>query len=221
MNIFYGILLLLMAYIIYSQVKKSKKRKAEKEKTAWLAALQKAHNTDQFSDIIKLMDGKEADTKELCYVLGNALLSTGATEQGRTIFRKAIFFGDKNETRKVFGFSELNNGNYKEAVSLLQEIEKDYLAIEFKYDTGYDIIENLGIAFSKLGKYDLAIEALKGAPLGKKNIVPGLNSIFILLAECYEKNDDKKNAIKFLNKSLTFKYSESLQAKVNQLTGAQ
>ena len=95
---------------------------------------------------------------------------------------------EQNETKVIFGFAELNAGHHKEAVSLLQEIEKDYLAFQFKYDEGYDIVENLGIAFMELEKYDLAIEAFKGAPLGKRNIFDGLNKIFILLITLSKQN---------------------------------
>jgi len=208
---------LVVLYIIYRTYKKNKAKKEKELNDKWLADLQKAHDTKDFKEIIRLVDNKELTSDKICFVYGNALLMAGQTEKGRSIFRKAFSFGDKNETRKIFGFSELNAGNHKEAVSPLQEIEKDYLAIQFKYDDGYDIIENLGLAFMELEKYDLAIEAFKSAPLGKKNIVDGLNKIFILMGQCYEKKGDAKNAVKFYTKSVAYKYNDDLQNKIEKL----
>ncbi|MFN0050247.1 MAG: tetratricopeptide repeat protein [Cytophagales bacterium] len=208
---------LLVLYIIYRTYKKNKQKKEKTLNDKWLGALQIAHDAKDYKEVITLVGNKELTSDKLCYVYGNALLMTGETGKGRSIFKKAFSFGDKNATRKIFGFSELNAGNYKEAISLLQEIEKDYLAIQFKYDDGYDIIENLGIAFMELEKYDLAIEAFKGAPIGKKNIVDGLNKIFILLGQCYEKKGDSKNAIKFYTKSIAYRYNEDLQNKIDEI----
>ena len=123
----------------------------------------------------------------------------------------------QNETKVIFGFAELNAGHHKEAVSLLQEIEKDYSPFQFKYDEGYDIVENLGIAFMELEKYDLAIEAFKGAPLGKRNIFDGLNKIFILLGQCYEKKGNTKNAMKFYTNSVAYRYNQDFQNKIEKL----
>ncbi|MBX2963730.1 MAG: tetratricopeptide repeat protein [Cyclobacteriaceae bacterium] len=208
---------LLVLYIIYRTYKKNKLKKEKELNDKLLADLQKAHDTKDYKEVIRLIDNKELTNARLCYVYGNALLMTGQTEKGRSIFKKAFSFGDKNETRKIFGFAELNAGHHKEAISLLQEIEKDYLAFQFKYDDGYDIVENLGIAFMELEKYDLAIEAFKGAPLGKKNITDGLNKIFILLGQCYEKKGDTKNAMKFYTKSVAYKYNDDLQSKIENL----
>lgn len=201
-------------YRIYSGAKKRSRRIAREK---WLLHLQRAHDTKNWHEVIKLMGTNEPNEEKLCIVLGNALLMTGDVDRGRKILNKAFTYGYKNNVHRLFGFAELNAGNYKEAIAHLQSIEKDHIANELKYDDGYDIIENLGVAFMKLGKYDLAIEALKGAPLGKRNITDGLNRIFILLAECYEKIGDKKNAIKFYTKSVAYKYNVGLQKSIDEL----
>lgn len=208
-----------LSFRIYSRVKK---RRAAEAQARWLSDLQKAHDTKDYPAVLALMKGKELSNERLCIVLGNALLMTGDADTGRKVLRKAFTYSDsnKNEVRKLFGFAELNAGNYKQAISILQEIEKDYIANELKFDDGYDIIENLGVAFMKLEKHDLAIEALKAAPLGKKNITDGLNRIFILLAECYEQKGDKKNAAKFYTKSLAYKYDDKVQACLEDLQHA-
>lgn len=212
-----SIVAVIIVWVVWTQIKKARKGRLDREKKEWLSDVQKAHDSKEYNRIINLMEGKTIDSAELCWVFGNALLQTGKTESGRSVFRKAFTYGDKNLTRKMFGYSELNAGHFLESIAMLQEIESDWLANEFKYDGGYDIVENLGIAFKNLGKYDLAVEALKKAPLGKRTITDGLNKIFILSAECYELSGDKKNALKFYTKSTAYKYSVEIEDRIKQL----
>lgn len=217
MTAFGIILALIFGWITWSFVKSYKAKAAQKARQELLSRLQAAHDSKDYAEVIRLTEGIDLDQANLCWVVGNALIQTGAIEKGRSVFRKAFFYGDKNSTRKMFGYSELNAGNFNEAVSLLQEIEGDWLANEIKYDDGYDIIENTGRAFIGLGRYDLAIESLKKAPLQKKNITPGLYRIFVLLAETYEQTSDPKNALKFYRKAAAYRYSDELQKKISQL----
>src|SRR5256885_12193221 len=102
------IMALTVCYIIYMANKSEKEKEANKN---WLVSLQNAHDTKNYEGVIKLMDVEDTSSEKLCYVLGNALLMTGEVEKGRRVFNKAFSFGNKNETRKIFGFAELNAGN--------------------------------------------------------------------------------------------------------------
>ncbi len=200
--------------------KKYNQGKLNKQKDSLMDDLQHAHDSRNFAEVIHLMENRELTEANLCYVYANALMSSGQTEKGKSVFKKAFYLGDKNMTRKVYGLSLYNNGHYEDAIEILQEIEKEWLADEFKFDDGYDIVETLASAFIELNKHKLAIETLKGAPLGKKNITDGLNKIFILLAECYEHEGDVKNAIKFYNKSLAYKYDGDIEQRAGKLVDA-
>lgn len=210
------LLIILISIALYAAYKIVNSISAKKERK-WVEDVIQNHNAKNYQKVVQLFEGKEPTDFVLTIALANSLMVLGKHNESRKIFEKNIF-GSKLNRLKHWGIAEFNAGNNKEAIAILQSIDKESITDSFKYDEGYDIVEALGSCFMNLKKYTLAIEAFKTAPLAKKNVVAGLNSIFIKLAECYTAVDDKKNAIKFYTKSLTYKFDSEIEKKVTELS---
>jgi tetratricopeptide (TPR) repeat protein len=75
----------------------------------------------------------------------------------------------------------------------------------------------LGISFMRIGKYELALEAFKKAPTGKRTPDSGLLEIIKYMGECYEALGNHKMAIKHYNKVLAQSYDNEISQRIDKL----
>lgn len=201
-------------FIIWIIIKSSRKRKKNRQQQH----RDLMYKTGNYAEYIRLMEGIPFRHQADCQALAHANFEVGNVEQGRILFRKAFTMSgaDHYSIRQNFGKCEYNKGNYVEAIKMFQEIDPEDVAIDAKYQQ-YEVPLLLGISFMKIGKHELAIEAFKKAPVGKRNADSGITEIVGYMGECYEALGNTKMAIKHYNKVLAQSYDDELSKKIDTL----
>lgn len=113
---------------------------------------------------------------------------------GAQMFDEALLFLDanhlENEREKRLGIYSFTE-NYPKVIEVIQ---KEYTNRE--KENNPILIAMLGSAFMGIGKNDIALQTLLNGPVSKRKMTNELSVFRYVLAECYEANGDKANALK-------------------------
>ncbi|MGI6347614.1 MAG: DUF4236 domain-containing protein [Patescibacteria group bacterium] len=193
-DIYLGLFLTVLSIIAYVYYQKQPKQIAKSR--IWNAKRLIDKNNNK--EAIKLLEEAEINDNEnieIFHLLG-LLFSTEKD------FKKSIYYFNKylekdpeDLTIKFFlADSYYENKEYEKAIKILQKLIDILPELEIK------IIQLLGACFLKIEKYDESINVLKRAPLNKRKLDDDMLKVYYLLSSAYEKDGDKKSALKCLKK---------------------
>ena len=133
------------------------------------------------------------------YLLGTIRLSRGEYDQAETHLLAAVKHRENNIAKKVeaqnsLGVLYIHTKRYAEAVPVLEAASKEVLNRAPWLAYG-----NLGWAYTELGKYDEAIEALKRALFDQPQFCVGLYR----LGNAYYQKGDYQSALESLNNAVS------------------
>lgn len=176
------------AYLIFAPSEKAK-RKFKKA--------QKLFSNSQYKEAVTLLEeGHTFDEKNqpIQRLLGFSYHNAGEFEKALPLLEDALQKspGD-SQIQLLLANAYHKIGQYEKALAIAQNIPEEF-------EQYIKAIQLIGACFFSQKQYDLAIEAFKRAPLGKRNLDDDLKEVHYNLATIYEAIGNTKSALKHLQK---------------------